>query len=69
LPGETVTIGLNKGDRVRVVISSPGIGHIPKVGDRGTVEIQREDETVVVKLDDGRRALLASWEVELLDGE
>ena len=40
----------------------PDIGSTPRVGDQGIVEIQREDGTVVVKLDDGRRAILASWE-------
>ena len=64
-----MTIGLHRDDRIRVVISSPGIGRIPNVGNRGTVETQREDGTVIVKMDDGRRAHLASWEVELVEDE
>ncbi len=57
---------MNKGDRVRVTDKIvPGVGNLPKAGDLGTVEAQLENGTVIVKLDDGRRAQLASWEVEL----
>ena len=56
------------GSRVRVNGAvSPGMGKVPNRGDRGTVESQREDGTVLVKLDDGRRALLAAWELELVE--
>jgi hypothetical protein len=53
------------GDRVRVNSRiTEGRGVLPKVGDRGTIERHLENGTVVVKLDDGRRAILASWELD-----
>jgi hypothetical protein len=59
---------MKKGDRVRVNEKmAPGVGNPPKVGDLGTVDMQLENGTVVVNLDDGRRALLASWEVDLVE--
>lgn len=58
-------IPYKKGDRVRVTEQiRPGVGVPPKAGQTGTVEVQNDDGTVIVKLDDGRRAMLASWEVE-----
>ena len=63
-----MTIGLAKGDRVRVTKQiKPGVGVLPKPGDRGTVDATTEDGNVVVQLDSGRRALLAHWEVELTE--
>ncbi len=56
---------MKKGDRVQVTDRiTPGVGSVPKPGDKGDVEAQLENGTVIVKLDDGRRAQLASWEVE-----
>jgi hypothetical protein len=56
---------MKKGDRVRVTEQiTPGVGEPPKAGTLGMIEAQLENGTVIVKLDDGRRAQLASWEVE-----
>jgi hypothetical protein len=56
---------MEKGDRVRVTEQvMPGVGEPPEPGTLGTIETQLENGTVIVKLDDGRHAQLASWEVE-----
>jgi hypothetical protein len=61
---------VKQGQRVRVNKSiTPGYGKPPAPGMSGRVEQQLEDGTVVVKLDDGRRVLLASWEVDEVKGE
>jgi hypothetical protein len=60
-----VTLSFKKGDRVRVTDKiRPGLGRPPPVGAPGTIETVLENGTVIVKLDDGYRAQLASWEVE-----
>jgi hypothetical protein len=63
-----MTIGLQKGNRVCVTAAiTQGVGVLPKPGDRGTVDSTWEDGTIVVRLDDGRRARLAQWECELVE--
>ena len=44
-----------------------GIGDPPKPGTLGMIDMVLENGTLIVKLDDGRRAQLASWEVEPAD--
>jgi len=56
---------MKKGDRVRVSSRiTPGVGEPPKPGTLGTIERILENGTLIIELDDGRRAQLASWEVE-----
>jgi hypothetical protein len=56
---------MKKGDRVRVTERvAAGWGAPPKPGTLGTVESVREDGTLLVVLEDGRRALLAPFELE-----
>lgn len=56
---------MKKGDRVRVTRHiTAGVGEPPKPGALGTIDTILENGTVIVNLDDGRRAQLASWEVE-----
>jgi hypothetical protein len=60
-----MSVELKKGDRVRITKHiTPGIGAVPPPGATGTVAYRREDETVLVELDDGRRGLFAPWELE-----
>ena len=60
---------MKPGDRVRVTEHIvKGVGDTPKPGDMGRLERQLPDGTVVVNLDSGKRALLASWEVEIVQG-
>lgn len=59
---------MTPGQRVRVTKAvTPGIGTPPEPGTLGRVERQNEDGTLIVKLDDGRRVMLASWEVEKVE--
>jgi hypothetical protein len=59
---------MKKGDRVRVSARVlAGVGEVPKPGTLGTVNTLVEDGTIIVKLDDGRHALLAVWEVDLVN--
>ena len=59
---------MKKGTRVRVNERiTPGWGNPPKPGTLGTVDLVREDGTVIVLLDDGRRVLLGSAEIDSID--
>jgi len=56
---------MTKGDRVRITDRiTPGIGEAPRPGMKGTIERQLENGTVLVVLENGKRGLFASWEVE-----
>lgn len=57
------------GARVRVSARLlPGLGTMPKVGELGTVEETTEGGSLVILLDNGRRAMLAPFKVDLVPG-
>jgi hypothetical protein len=59
---------MKKGDRIKISSRiTEGNGEMPKPGSLGTFveHVAGDSSLVLVVLDDGRRALLASWEIEL----